>query len=421
MWFERIQSIDFTLKKWSLSTMTGFCQVILTLPTLKKLSFTWQCSENEAKVFQNEYIQTLSKSNITNVGLDYSDSAIDWDISTTNLFASWILEKPVSNICVSCIPSSEVCTEILFGAIMGSSTLVHCAIANLLQVAVLKKIHTLPPALKTLWLHASFSWNIECTKSMLQHSKVRDLKLTNGSDDEDEFEDCTEFTYDFWTSTLPSMLCLQYLEINKFEVNTDVLATILPRLINLKLIQNGITDTQAFVIIKTVPKCTRLESLDFAFQQLTFLSALELSVVIPKCQSLKALNLQDNFIGSVGALGLSRVLKYLDIVNFSRNNIGFDGAAAISRYLCDTEHMKYLLLNGNFIDTDGILSIIRALSKSKYRQGCVQLINIIPTDESYDTCRIAMESLPNKSWVKLYGRFQGMVGPNTHRNEFTSE
>lgn len=104
-------------------------------------------------------------------------------------------------------------------------------------------------------------------------------------------------------------------------------------------------------LAETVQRCSALEVLDLAENQIGDRGAETLAAVLLHCYGLRKLDLSGCDIGDHGAASLARALATdrLQVLNLARNGIGDDGAAALAEAMPRCSQLQRLLLGSNEI------------------------------------------------------------------------
>ncbi|OQS04675.1 hypothetical protein THRCLA_20822 [Thraustotheca clavata] len=402
-WYHRIQTMQINFCFLQKAEVENLCVAIATLPALNQLSL-WFFSDDTAP-YQKELINALAKSNVTRFQLHYFENEVDWDIETTKTFASWIVEKPVTSIRLHDVMLEDDCTEILINGFLASTTVTCFELSEFLLGQFYSMARVIPSTLKSLHVDLNGDDGFENLSTLIQNSQIQSLDLSGepsaiSNPSEDDSNTVCDLTIkEFWTCTLRGLHKLRKLTIQRQSMGEECcqgIAAVLPQLVELCLDDTGINDHGVDIIAQAIPGCKRLEKLSLANNGLSYASAVSLSQVIPQCTTLKTLNLAGNCISSIGVYALCPVLKYLDEVDLAENEIGSDGATAISKVIPQINRMHILNLKKNMMKIKGVLQIIEALSESPHRQGYVNLSETFE-EEHYTKCERALEKLQDKS------------------------
>ncbi|OQS07529.1 hypothetical protein THRCLA_00463 [Thraustotheca clavata] len=239
------------------------------------------------------------------------------------------------------VPSNDIC---IARALINSLTLKSISLRNCNFINHFFQLGGhLPKQLKRLIVHFSESIDLEMVAQTIADSNVQEIEFVFQSDQ--VFQTNGVHTL---TTTIANLKHIKSLALGRLqfdETSIQSLTQIIPRLGTLRLQQNGITLEFLKQIATVLPTSSHLHTVQLSHQNIGNEGATALSAALND-RNLK-LYLNGNDIGPLGAESLTSVLDKSLILNLDDNPLEEEGCLTLINYLVDHEDTECALSISN--------------------------------------------------------------------------
>ncbi|EQC30260.1 hypothetical protein SDRG_12110 [Saprolegnia diclina VS20] len=390
VWEKRLEG------RWSSLDTARLASALPHLPHLRELHLSW----GDRTDGLDAVLDAIVAAKITSLEINMGRDVMYWSAHRVDRLLMWLETRPVRDVHLTRVSLAPTLHGEVVQALNACNHLRSLRLHDHLLVHSILSSRAAWPAVLTS-LTAVVHLTGDDTGRLADASTLQRLELTA-----DEYTALGGAAVLEAAAKLPS---LRYFKLDcRVRATTPMppsahldLMALVPRLVDLCLVNTQLGDEGLLALASALPRCTRLQRLVLVQQGCTDVGAAALAAHLPP--ALETLDLSNNAIGCDGASALASAIRaHLKVLRLGFNRIGLRGAIAFSQVLRTTAHMTWLGLQVNPIGADGVLALVTALAQCDTRAGPVFLQGTLAKDKrEKDACMQAVANLPEPKWCCL--------------------